>query len=118
VAVRRCRARERDGLGLVLGEGLLAAGPAAPQLVEADPADDGGEPAAEVLDAFGVAGGQPEPGLLDGVLGLAGGAEHLEGHGLQSGPVRFEAAGEPLVVVHPGSSSIGFEDMTRPAPET
>ena len=82
--------RQPDGVGqqrLVLGidavraaddrlgdadrvERILA--PRAPrlQLVQADPRDDGGEPAAEVLDRVGVGAVEPQPGLLDGVVGL------------------------------------------------
>jgi hypothetical protein len=55
---------------------VLAARAARAQHVEADARDDRRQPAAEVRDAVGMRALQPEPGLLDGVLGLTGRAEH------------------------------------------
>src|SRR3712207_8736681 len=45
------------------------------QLVERHPGDDGRQPAAEVLDPGGAGPADPQPRLLDGVLGLGARSE-------------------------------------------
>ena len=60
-----------DRAGHILVEGLLASVLAGAQHVQTDPRDYGGEPRGEVRDAVGVGAGQPQPGLLDRVIGLA-----------------------------------------------
>jgi hypothetical protein len=109
--------REPDGVGLyrfelriryfgvgecrgVLGDGLLGMRPAYPQLVEADPADDRGEPTTEVVDRPGVGAAQPDPGLLYGVLGLLVRPEHPVRDCPQPLPVLLEPLRQPLVVPH------------------
>ncbi|EPH39369.1 hypothetical protein STRAU_7570 [Streptomyces aurantiacus JA 4570] len=81
-------------------QGLLAALLARPQQVEADAAHDGREPAAQVLHALAVGAAELQPGLLDGVLGLAQGAEHAVGDGLQAGPVLLEPLRQKFSSVH------------------
>jgi len=70
------------------------------QHVHADPADDGGEPAAQVLDALVVRPAESQPGLLDGFVGVRQRAEHLVGDGPQTAPVLLEAPRQPLAFVH------------------
>jgi hypothetical protein len=102
------------GQGVV--QRLLTPRPPGPQQVEADPGDHGGEPAAEVADAGRVGAAEAQPGLLDGVVGLAAGAEHVVGHGPKVGAVGLEPFGQPVAVVHrhilpPGS----VRSVTSPA---
>ena len=54
---------------------LLAARPRRGERVEREPADDGRQPRAEVADLGAVGAGEPQPRLLDEVLGLAEAAE-------------------------------------------
>ena len=46
--------------------------PGAPRLqhIEAEPGDDGREPAAQVRDPCRVGAAHPQPGVLDGVFGF------------------------------------------------
>jgi hypothetical protein len=60
-----------DGIGQAGVERLFGPRSARAQHVQAHPADHRGEPAAQVLDPMGVGPGQPDPGLLDGIVGLA-----------------------------------------------
>jgi hypothetical protein len=46
------------------------------QLVEADPGDHRGQPGAHVLDRGRVGATHPQPGVLEGVVGIGGRAEH------------------------------------------
>jgi hypothetical protein len=84
-----------------------------PQHVEADAGDDRGQPAAEVFDrtCFGTA--QPQPGLLHGIVDLAGRTQHAVGHRPQAGPVGLELFGKKsilvqLFLVHRSHSHIAF----------
>jgi hypothetical protein len=95
--------RERHRLGeqhLVLGAGgepggldldrhLVPVAPAA-QHVQADPARHRRQPRAQVLDAVGAGPAQPQPRLLDRVVGIVGGAEHAQRHRPQIGALAFE----------------------------
>ena len=81
-------------------ERLLAPGGARPQDVQTDASNDRGQPAAKVFDIAGSGAADPEPGVLDGVVGLDKRAEHPVGHRSQMGPVLLEAVGQPLVLVH------------------
>ena len=71
--------------------------------VEADPGDDRREPGLQVVDVVGAGAVDPLPGVLDGVVGLEGRAQHSVGHGSQVGPVLLESPGEPLAVAHHAS---------------
>jgi hypothetical protein len=55
---------------------------------------------AQVLDLAGVGPAQPEPGLLDGVLGLAQGANHPVGHRAEVRLVLLEAPRQSFAFVH------------------
>ena len=43
---------------------------------------------------------KPDPRLLDGVVGLAGGAQHPVGQGSQPGTVILESLCQPVALVH------------------
>ena len=62
--------------------------------------DDRRQPAAEVVDGARVGAAEPQPRLLDGVVGLARRAEHPVGHRAQVGPVLLESLRQPVVRVH------------------
>jgi hypothetical protein len=81
-------------------EGLLGVDRPRAKLVEADPRDDRGQPASDVLDAAGVRAGEPEPRLLDGVLRLARRSQHPVGDRAQARPVLLELPRQLLVVDH------------------
>ena len=63
--------------------------------------------AREVLQLVRVDPAEADPGLLDGVVGLAQGAEHPVGHGPQPGPVLLELLRQQLVVVHRSHPVVG-----------
>ena len=69
------------------------AGAGGPQLVEAQPPGDHGEPAANVVDVVEVCSREPQERLLRDVLGLADVTEHLVGEvhqvGAMAAPCRF-----------------------------
>ena len=104
-----------DRLGHVDAQRLLAPRVARAQHVQADARDDGRQPAAEVLDVARVGAAEPQPGLLDGVVGLAERAEHPVGHRPQVGPVRLEPLRQPVALVHRSHSSVasGHSRQTR-----
>ena len=79
----RCRRAGRRGSRRVT-VGWRARGS---QPVEAQPADDHDEPAADVVDLVDVGADQPGERLLDRVLGLAEVAEHPKGDVEQMAPV-------------------------------
>ncbi len=81
---------------------LLAAYPARAQHVQADPADHGGQPAAQVADRAPVDPGQAQPGLLHRVLGLRERAQHPVGDGVQVRAVRLELVGQKVFRSHAG----------------
>ena len=84
----------------VLAERILAPrGPGA-QHVQADPRDDGGQPAVQVPHIAGVGPAQPQPRLLHGVFGLARRPEHPVGHRPQVGAAGLELLGQHVVFVH------------------
>ena len=62
--------RAHDGIRQVGLEGRFAARPARSQHVEADTPDDRRQPRAQVVDIAPVGAAEPEPGLLDRVVGL------------------------------------------------
>ena len=90
--------------GLICGEDrlrqpapdvFLAARGAASEHVERDPADDGRQPAGEVVHRIRVAAPQAQPALLDRVVRLADRAEHPIGDRVQSCSILFELARLP-----------------------
>ncbi len=81
-------------------ERLLAARLARAQHVQAYARDDGRQPALQVVDAAAVGAAEPEPGLLDRVLGLAERPEHPVGHPPQAAALGLEALRQPFVLVH------------------
>jgi hypothetical protein len=89
-----------DRVGQVRCERVLPAHSAGAQQVQALPGDDGGQPAAEVVDLFRLGMAQPQPGVLDGVVGLGQRTQHPVGHRPQPGAVLLEALGQPLGLVH------------------
>ena len=92
----------------------LAPRPARSQHVEADATDDRRQPGAQVLDLGRVGAAQADPGFLDGVVGLAHGAEHPEGDAAQVGAVGLEALGEPVLVGHRSAFLRGVGHDTDP----
>ena len=89
-----------DRVGDVHVEGLLAPRLAGAQHVQAHPCHHRGQPPGKVLDAAGVGATDAQPGVLNGVIGLAERAEHPVGHRPQTGPVLLETFRQPLAVVH------------------
>jgi len=90
---------DRDD-GLWQRDVILAARAARAKHVEGDARDHGGQPGGEVVDRRGVGAGQPQPRLLDGVLGLAGGAEHPVGDRMKVLPLSLELLGLPVASAH------------------
>ena len=74
--------------------GALVAGARRTHLVEAEPAGDHGQPAADVVDLVDVGAGQPQKRLLRDVFGLADVAEHLVGEVDQIGAVAAPGLGD------------------------
>jgi hypothetical protein len=99
--------QHRLALGIVVGferagrlqRRLRARTPRA-QHVQADAADDGGQPGGQVVDVVGVGPAQPQPRLLHGVVGLGSRAEHPVRHRREPGPVGLEALGENFLISH------------------
>ena len=73
------------------------------------------EPRAQIVHLAVRRSAQPEPGFLDGVLGLAQGAKHAIGDRPQTGPLRLEPLCQLLALVHRSHSSIvpGHTGKTR-----
>ena len=97
-----------DRVGHVRVQRLLAPRAARAQHVQAHPGDDRRQPTAQVLDAAGVGAAQPQPGLLDGVLGLGQRAEHPVGHRPQMRAVRLELRRYEVVLVHRSHSFVAI----------
>ena len=74
--------------------------PARLEHVHAHPGDNRRQPSAEVLDVTGVGAAQPQPGFLNGVVGLAGRAQRVVGDRPQSGSVGLEPSRKLSVFVH------------------
>src|SRR4029453_6056196 len=66
----------------------------------------------------GVGVAEPQPGSLDGVVGLAEGAEHPVGHRPQVGPVGLEPLRQPVTLLHrylpPSRSDIAVSKQPPP----
>ena len=108
-----------DRVGDVDGERLLAACSAGAQHVQRHARDDSREPAAQVLDFARVRATQPQPGLLNGVVGFAQRAEHPIRDRAQMGPLLLEAFAQPFPLVHPSHPSrlVGHTTMTPESEE-
>ena len=85
-----------DRLGQPRADVGLAPHARGAQRVQRQPRDRGGQPALEVADLVGVDALQPQPRLLDDVLGLGEAAELAVGEPQQAGAQRLEALGERL----------------------
>jgi hypothetical protein len=101
-------------LGRIGVQGHLGPRPARLQDVQAQPRHDRGQPRLQVLDRARVRAAEPQPRLLDGVVGLARRAEHPVGHRRQAGSLPFEALGEPVDLVHRSRSCV--EVLIGPRP--
>ena len=87
---------------------LLAPRFARAQHVEADAGDNRGQPATEVFDRARIGTAQPQPGLLHGIVDLAGRAQHAVGHRPQAGSIGLELFGQKLFLVHRSHSHVAF----------
>ena len=65
--------------------------------------------------SLGVGAAEAQPGLLDGVVGLAQRAEHPVGHRPQAGSVLLEALRQPVALIHRSRSSVASGHSSRPA---
>jgi hypothetical protein len=94
--------------------GLLAAGFARAQHVQADARDHGCQPRCQVLDLAGVGTAEPEPGFLNSVVGLSPRAQHPISHSSQMSPVRLKLLCQPFFLVHwshfPGAIRHGYDE--------
>jgi hypothetical protein len=73
---------------------LLAVVATRPQHGQAHPRDDGRQPGADVLDLTRVGAVEPQPGLLEGVVGLARRTEHPVSDRPQPRPLLLEPLGQ------------------------
>jgi hypothetical protein len=64
------------------------------QHVPTDPGDHRGQPASEVLHGVAVGAIEPQPGLLDGVVGLVAGSQRPERNRPEVLAMSLEALGE------------------------
>ena len=87
------------GLGFSV-QRLLAPRLARAQHVEADAGDDGGQPAAEIVDTGGLGAAEPQPGFLHGIVGFPQRTQHAVGHALQAAAMGLELPGEKILVLH------------------
>ena len=74
--------------------------PAGSEHVQAHAGDDRRQPATQVVHLARVGPGDPDPRVLQGVVGFAERAEHAVGHGPQPRPMVLEPGCQPLAVVH------------------
>jgi hypothetical protein len=90
----------RGGENMVVGQRDLVTALPRPELIQALPSDDCGQPAAEVphLAQVGFAG--LDPGLLHGLVGIVERSEHAERDAAQVRPVGLESRDEPRIPVH------------------
>ena len=83
------------GCDVVFGpQHRLEPDPRRPELIEAQPAGDDGQPTPDVVERRLVGAGQPQERLLRDVLGLTDVAEHLVGEIHQVGPVISPRGGD------------------------
>jgi hypothetical protein len=81
-------------------ERLLAPRSARAEHVQRHAGDDCRQPAAEVPDFARVGAAEPQPGVLDGVVGLAERAEHPVGDSAEMRPLLLEVPGKPFLLIH------------------
>ena len=79
---------------------FLAPVPARPEHVQGYPRDNCRQPAAETLDLAGIRASQPQPGVLDRVVGVCHRAEQPVGHRPQVIAVLLEGGCQPGAVAH------------------
>jgi hypothetical protein len=82
--------------------------------VQADARDHGREPPAEVLHVAGVGALQPQPRLLDRVVGLVEGPEHPVGHAAEVRAVVLEARGQLELLVHRSHPPVASVPLVDP----
>ena len=85
---------------------VLASRPARSEHVQADAADDDREPATKVIGASRVPTIEPDPCLLDGVIGLADRAEHPIRDASQVRSLALELLGQPFPSCSMGRTSM------------
>lgn len=83
--------------------------------VEADPRDDGGEPATEVLHIAGIGAAEADPRLLHGVVGFGMGAEHAVGNLAQADSELLETLRQPIGIGHGHNPPLWMVYTYRPA---
>src|SRR6478609_5943057 len=74
--------------------------------VEADAADDGGQPGAHVFDAVDLRGRGAQPGVLHRIFGIVERTEHAIGHPAQVWAVELELLGKGIDLGHWSHSSV------------
>jgi hypothetical protein len=89
-----------DRVGNVHVERPLASRLARAEHVQRHAGDNRRQPAAEVLDLARVDAAEPQPSVLDGVLGLAQRPEHPVGDRAQIRSLLLELADEPFLLIH------------------
>jgi hypothetical protein len=102
-----------DRLGHAHLQRNLSARSARAQHVQRHAPDDGRQPSAEVLDLACVGAAESQLGLLDGVVGLAHGAEHPIGHRAQAASLLLEELRQPVSLIHRSRSSVVSGHGTR-----
>jgi hypothetical protein len=81
-------------------ERLLTSRLARAEHVQGAARDNGGQPGAEVLDLARVGAAEPQPSVLDSVLGLAERPQHPVGDRAQMRSLLLESVREPLLLIH------------------
>jgi len=99
----------RRRLRLVRVERLFAARVASAQHVEAHPADDRRQPAADVVDVVITGATHAQPGFLHGVVRFSGRSQHAGCNRLQVRAMCFESLSQQLAVVH--RHTLGFQSV-------
>ncbi len=108
--------RSSDALEFVL-PGYFAPDVAAAQLIETEAGHDRGEPGGDIVDAFPIPRGQPQPGLLHGVLGIGATGENTARDAEKAGALAFEL--DQQIVIkrhrsHPGWAARHQQDGRAP----
>ncbi len=106
-------AEAHDGVGHMNVGDLLGACPAGSEHVQADPADDRGQPRLHVLDARRILTMNPKPRLLEGIVGFAHRSEHAVGDRAEMRSVVLEALTQPRLLVHRQLGSLAWDSITN-----